>query len=287
MKHIFIINPTSGKGKALKVADKIKKVCEQESLEYELIYTKGPKDATKIARKYFFSKNIIYSVGGDGTLNEVVNGLVGSKNMLGVIPAGSGNDFYKSLKELTEPYPVIDLGKINDCHFINIVSIGIDAEVNDNVNLLKSKVNPDNVYNASLIYTFFKYKSPSISFSIDEKESFGKCTILTVCNGKVYGGGFKIAPNASLTDGYFDVYYVEKLTKSKILFLISKLRKGTHESSKKVHKSNATKIKFACDNELVCNVDGETIRAKKFSIKIVPHALTIYNDKDLINKFLS
>ena len=59
MKHIFIINPTSGKGKALKVADKIKKVCEQESLEYELIYTKGPKDATKIARKYFFSKNII------------------------------------------------------------------------------------------------------------------------------------------------------------------------------------------------------------------------------------
>ena len=207
--------------------------------------------------------------------------------MLGVIPAGSGNDFYKSLKELTEPYPVIDLGKINDHYFINIVSIGIDAEVSDNVNLLKSKVNPDNVYNASLIYTFFKYKSPSISFSIDEKESFGKCTILTVCNGKVYGGGFKIAPNASLTDGYFDVYYVEKLTKSKILFLISKLRKGTHESSKKVHKSNATKIKFACDNELVCNVDGETIRAKKFSIKIVPHALTIYNDKDLINKFLS
>ena len=287
MKHIFIINPTSGKGKALKIADKIKEVCKKESLEYELIYTKGPKDATRIARKYFFSKNIIYSVGGDGTLNEVVNGLVGSKNMLGIIPAGSGNDFYKSIKDMSEPKFVIDLGKINKRYFINIVSIGIDAEVNNNANLLKGKINPNKVYNASLVYTFFKYKFPNISFSIDEKESYGKCTILTICNGRVYGGGFKIAPTASLTDGYFDVYYVEKIAKSKMLFLLNKLRKGTHETSNKVHKSNATRIKFSCDNELVCNVDGETICAKKFSIKMVPHAITIYNNKELLEKILS
>lgn len=102
MKHIFIVNPISGKGKTLKTVDRIKKVCEEEHLDYKIHYTEYPKEATKIARKYRFSKNIIYSVGGDGTLNEVLNGIVGTKNLLGVIPSGSGNDFYKTLSKIDE-----------------------------------------------------------------------------------------------------------------------------------------------------------------------------------------
>ena len=109
MKHIFIVNPISGKGKTLKTVDRIKKVCEEEHLDYEIHYTEYPQEATKIARKYRFTKNIIYSVGGDGTLNEVLNGIVGTKNLLGVIPSGSGNDFYKTLSKIDEEYPVIDI----------------------------------------------------------------------------------------------------------------------------------------------------------------------------------
>ena len=76
MKHVFIVNPISGRGKALKVSLGIKKICEEEKLDYEIHYTNGPKDATRIAKKVKGSKNIIYSVGGDGTLNEVLNILV-------------------------------------------------------------------------------------------------------------------------------------------------------------------------------------------------------------------
>lgn len=287
MKHIFIVNPISGKGKTLKTVDKIKKVCEEEHLDYEIHYTEYPKDATKIARKYRFSKNIIYSVGGDGTLNEVLNGIVGTKNLLGVIPSGSGNDFYKTLSKIDEEYPVIDIGKVNDQYFINIISIGIDAEVANNVSLMKKRKVPTNqIYNASLIYTFFKYKYKDIELSIDEKEQKkGKCTILTICNGQVYGGGYKIAPSAKLTDGYFDVYYVEKVNKPQLPSLINMLKQGIHESHSKVHKSQATKIKFKCDKELVCNIDGEIMTAKKFNVKIIPKAITIYNNKELIKKF--
>lgn len=286
MKHIFIVNPISGKGKTLKAVDRIKKVCEEENLDYEIYFTEYPKDATKIARKYRFTKNIIYSVGGDETLNEVLNGIVGTKNLLGVIPAGSGNDFYKTLSKIDEEYPVIDIGKVNDRYFINIISIGIDAEVANNVSLMKKRKVPTNqIYNASLIYTFFKYKYKDIELSIDEKEQKkGKCTILTICNGQVYGGDYKIAPSAKLTDGYFDVYYVEKVNKPQLPSLINMLKQGIHEKHNKVHKSQATKIKFKCDKELVCNIDGEIMTAKKFNVKIIPNAITIYNNKELIKK---
>lgn len=244
MKHIFIVNPISGKGKTLKAVDRIKKVCEEENLDYEIYFTEYPKDATKIARKYRFTKNIIYSVGGDGTLNEVLNGIVGTKNLLGVIPAGSGNDFYKTLSKIDEEYPVIDIGKVNDRYFINIISIGIDAEVANNVSLMKKRKVPTNqIYNASLIYTFFKYKYKDIELSIDEKEQKkGKCTILTICNGQVYGGGYKIAPSAKLTDGYFDVYYVEKVNKPQLPSLINMLKQGIHEKHNKVIKFIKAKL---------------------------------------------
>lgn len=288
MKHIFIINPISGKGKTLKIAENIEKVCKDEDLDFEIKYTTYPGEATKIAKRYRFSKNIIYSVGGDGTLNEVLNGIVGTKNILGIIPSGSGNDFYKTLSKIEEEYPIIDIGKINNRYFINIVSIGIDAEVANNVSLMKKKkIKTSQIYNASLVYTFFKYKYKNIELTIDEKEiTKGKCTILTICNGQVYGGGYKIAPKALLTDGYFDVYYVEKISKTKLPFVINLLKKGEHEQHKKVHKSQATKVKLKCDKNLICNIDGEIITDDKYTIKILPKELTIYNNKEFISKIL-
>lgn len=151
----------------------------------------------------------------------------------------------------------------------------------------KRKVPTNQIYNASLIYTFFKYKYKDIELSIDEQEQRkGKCTILTICNGQVYGVGYKIAPSAKLTDGYFDVYYVEKVNKPSLLSLINMLKQGIHERHNKVHKSHATKVNFKCDKELVCNIDGETIIAKKFNVKIIPNAIIIYNNKELLKKFL-
>ena len=287
MKHIFIVNPCSGKGKSLRVLENIRKVCEEDNLDYEIFLTEGVGDATKIAKKFRFSRNIIYSVGGDGTLNEVVNGVVGTKNMLGIIPCGSGNDFYKTLDKIDDPMPLIDVGRVNNKYFINIVSIGIDAEVANNVSLMKKmKLPASQIYNASIVYTFFKYKFKNIDVEIDATKKNGKCTILTVCNGQVYGGGYKIAPSASLSDGYFDVYFVDKIQKPFILRVIAMLKKGTHESHKSVHKSKATRVKFKCHYDLVCNVDGEIIIDRKFDIKLIKDGILLSNDKDFVKRIL-
>ena len=114
MKHVFIVNPLAGGGKSLKILKKIEKVCTEKNIDYTIRLTKAPKDATKIAREYENLQCIIYSVGGDGTMNEVLNGIVGSKNLFGILPAGSGNDFHRLLMAMDEISPTIDIGKIND-----------------------------------------------------------------------------------------------------------------------------------------------------------------------------
>jgi len=98
MSYIFIINPVSGKGKGLSVGKIIDEYCKNKGINYRVVYTDRKRDAEYLAALYKNVKNnVIYSVGGDGTLNEVVNGMANSESSLGIIPIGSGNDFYRSL----------------------------------------------------------------------------------------------------------------------------------------------------------------------------------------------
>lgn len=286
MKHVFIINPISGQGRAFKMVDNIHRVCTEEKLDYEVIFTRNAGDATKIVKK-LKGENIVYSVGGDGTLNEVVNGIVGTKNKLAVIPGGSGNDFYTSLKDIEETEFKIDIGKVNDRYFINVVSVGIDAEIGDNALLMKKKKIPrTQIYNASIVYTFFKFKFKDIEFKLNNTKMKGQYTIVTICNGRVYGGGYKIAPNADIRDGLFDIYFVDKISKAVIPGLILKLKKGTHEESPHVHKRLADKITFKSSKTMICGADGETLYGKKFDIKMLKEKVTMYQDKKIIKKIL-
>lgn len=287
MRHIFIVNPISGQGRAFKLVENIHNVCRQDNLDYEVIFTRQPKDATKIVKLYCKEENIIYSVGGDGTLNEVLNGIVGSKNKLAIIPGGSGNDFYKSIDEISDIEYKIDIGKINRRYFINIVSIGIDADVCDNVNIMKKKHLPTSqIYNASIVYTFMKFKPKFIHFRLNKNDMKDYYTMVTICNGKVYGGGYKIAPNAIINDGLFDIYFVDALSKVQIPKLFLMLKKGTHETSPLVHKRQTSKISFKSNIPMVCNVDGETLYEKKYNIELLKNKVIIYNDKKFIKRIL-
>lgn len=287
MKHIFIINPVSGGGKAKYLATNIEKVCKQEGIKYEIKYTAKPKEATSIARSYSKEKCIIFSVGGDGTLLEVLNGVVGSKNMLGVIPAGSGNDFYKVLIDYKDIEIPIDIGKINDRYFINVAAIGIDAEVADNVKIMKKKKIPSSqIYNASILYTFFKYKFKTLFLKIGKKVINDDYTIVAICNGKYYGGGYNIGPSAKINDGLFDIYLANKMPKRKIIGLIPKLKKGEHEKSIYVNKIQSNNIKIESKSSIVCTIDGEIIFDTKFDIKLIKNGVIFYNDQKLVNNIM-
>ena len=288
MKYIFIVNPESAKGNAMKIIGNIEKVCKQEHIEYEVCYTLAQGDATRLAQSYKDDENIIYAVGGDGTLSEVLNGVIGTKNKIGIIPAGSGNDFYRTVKELAKAEIESDVGVVNGKYFLNIACVGIDAEVANNVPLMKKKnVKVKNLYTASILYTFTHFKFKQIHFKSQEKDEKGNFTILSICNGRYYGGGYNISPKASLEDNYFDVYYINKLRLPSIINLLLKLKKGKLEQDERTNHFKTNNITVTSEEPIRFNVDGETIENTKFEIKIIPKAIKIYHNVELESKFLS
>lgn len=287
MKHIFIINESAGKGKSKKIVPNIEETCKKRNIDFEIRYISKEKTGYDIALEYKDEENVIYVVGGDGTLAVTLPGLVGTKNKLGIIPAGSGNDTYRTIKTMEKGETLIDLGKINDTYFINVACSGIDAEVGNNIDKLRKTIIPSSqLYNASLVYTFLSFKHKKMKMKTKIKTIEEKYTILSICNGSYYGGGFKIAPKSRLTDGLLDIYYAEEMPKIKMIPLILKLKKGKHEGKRRVHKFRTNHVELEIEKEVTFNVDGEKLTDKKFIIDVLPKAITLYNDNDFVEEIL-
>ena len=286
MKYVFIINPASGKTDYDKIKENIIKTLENE--EYEIYETKAPKEATEIASRFKNEENtVVYSVGGDGTLNEVVNGIAEGKCKLGIIPTGSGNDFYRTLKEAQSENVRLDLGKVNGRYFINIASVGMDAETCNNANKIKSKIKLHSSYYLALIHTFLTFKSKSLKLKIDKHVYAGDYIIAAICNGKYYGGGFKIAPVASFDDNQFDIYLVSKAGKLKLIKILLALLKSEHEKYNEVRKYTGKNITITSENNLIVNIDGEITISKNIEIEMIEDALIIYNNNELVQKIMN
>jgi len=288
MKYIFIINAMAGREKYKKILPNIENICKDRNIEYEIRYITQEKDGSEIAREYKDEQNIIYVVGGDGTITRTLSGIVGTRNKLGIIPGGSGNDTYRAIRMLPKGNTAIDLGKINETYFINVACTGVDAEVANNVDIVKSmKIPTSQVYNASIIYTFIKFKPKRMKLKTKIKNIDEKYTILSICNGEYYGGGFNIAPKAELSDGLFDIYYAEKMSKLKMIPLLLKLKKGKHEGKKRIHKFRTNHIEIDFDEEITFNVDGEKLTSTSFIVDVLPKAITIYNDDEFVQNIMT
>lgn len=286
MKKVFIVNPISGNGKSVEIAEDIKKMLDADDEQYDMYYTKAPREAIDITMRFKNKKepHIIYSVGGDGTLFEIVNGIANSNNVLGIIPTGTGNDFIKTINNDSD-ITYVDLCKMNDYYFINIASVGIDAEIAHNQSRMRNYHIPKSMrYKASILDTFFKFHYPHIKATIESKTYTQDITILAICNGRYYGGGFEIAPNAIYDDGKFDIYLVDRINKIKIPGLLLKLIKGTHDNSKYVHKLYSDKISIHSDTDLKCNLDGEIFTLRDMNFEVTNKKIPIYTANDKIKR---
>lgn len=281
--HLFIVNPKAEKGKTLKILPRIKEHFKEAGNTCIIEITKYPGHATEIASHYTSLGNYrIYAVGGDGTLNEVLNGMAGSGSSLGVIPCGSGNDFIKSLHKLDKDIDILgetingevqllDIGRVQDRYFLNIASAGIDAEVANNVRRFKRMpILPGAfAYLMSVIFTILKYKAGNLEISIDNRVFKMNAALLAVANGKFYGGGFMVAPEADLTDGTFDICAVSRISRLRMLVLFPKLLKGTHDEISEVSFFRGKSIKINSSRDMVINVDGELIKNSSINFEII------------------
>ncbi len=284
MKYIFILNSFALKGETEKVKRKIEEYCTIENMEFIIEINSDEVDTEDIVEKYKGQKNILLAVGGDGTVNRVLNCIAGTDNILGIIPYGSGNDFYKSVeKDLKEYYNNCDLVKINNKYFINVACFGIDADVANNKGKVTSKLIPKSQrYNVSLLKTFSQYKCRNLEIELNDERLKGQYTTVAVCNGIYYGNGYKISPESNPTNGVLDVIVVDKVNKIRMMNLILKMKDGNHLKEKEVHHYQASKLTIKSPEGIVSNIDGEELYDRKFEIEVIKDGILLYYDRSLI-----
>ena len=283
----IICNPTAGNGRAKKEGLKVNETLRKQGRECRLIWTEYPGHAAALAEKAAEDgAELVLSVGGDGTAYEVASGLLGTSVPLGIIPAGTGNDFVKTIGVPTQPKKALehvlshpakktDVGEMNGKMFLNEIGTGFDVSVLDYAAKAKKYCRGLLPYLYGVMKTLFRFRSVPITFSVDGGESETlDAFVVGVANGGMIGGGISIAPEAKADDGLLDVVIVEKVDRKKLISRLIGLMQGKILSFPETRFFRAHSVAFSAPNMRV-NVDGEILSEKTVSARILPGALMI------------
>lgn len=294
MKHVFVMNPVSGiRNQTKEIITKVSKyIAEEDLVFYE---TKGRGDAICFVQEYI--KNNVtdqlrfYACGGDGTLNEVINGAISGGDRVAVtnLPVGSANDFlkyfsdrdFKNYQNIIDGEVVkIDLLKINDRYCLNVFNMGFDAKVVRYQSKLKKVpfISGKMAYKLGVVCALFGKINFKMKVSIDDDLVYdGRTTIAAVANGICYGGGFYCAPLAKVNDGVLDVCLVKKVSVPTFAKLIGLYKKGLHVESEKTKKYinyyQGKKVKIESEKPIYYAIDGELITDNNINIEVLPEAI--------------
>ncbi len=299
----FIINPIAGNNYAKSLVPKIKTEINKHKINASLLFTERKGHATELAESAIKDgAKYIVSVGGDGTLNEIARTMIGNNDVvLGVIPAGTGNDFIQILgfpnrledhhwdiffeKNITK----LDAGSSNGVPFFNGMGLGFDAEVaaqnyTGEGELVKKGGKDKYIWHIVKTLLFFK-EQKMIAISDNERHE-EQCFMNTISIGRRYAAGFFITPKAIANDGLFDICMVRKINLFNRFRILLMVPKGTHTEDKYVNYYRSEKVNLEFSKAVHFHVDGELYKASNFEVKIIKDAINaIYNPQG--NHYLS
>jgi len=283
----LIVNPIAGAGRAKSLVPKIEQRFNEAKVKYEFYTTKGPQDATEAAAgaaKDGF--DIVVAVGGDGTVNEVLNGIAGTKAILAAIPGGKGNDFATAVNMPRDldatcdalfraDTKAIDLGRVMDRYFINSVGVGFDAAVALRVNQGVRPFKGTSAY----IYTFFRmifsYQPVEMEIDLGNGPVHGKPLLVAVGIGPAYGGGMKVVPDAVQDDGLFDVLVMEDMNRLSLAYHFPKVFSGTLKNLEQagMHRTNEVKLKLSEARPM--HLEGEILFGDYMHFTLKPQGMQV------------
>ena len=295
MRSLFIINPKAGDGKRIEILkNEISVLSEKENCEIYL--TKGVRDATRYVAEYLTEHTDeevrCIACGGDGTLNEVVNGAVGHANAsVSVYPIGSGNDFVKSVggaeKYLSAealvhaPVREIDLLKAGEHYSINVINFGFDTAVAITVNEDRDRTGHGdrNSYTKGIVKALMTNMRNAGTVKADGEtlDPSGKFLLCTIANGQYIGGKFRCAPHADLNDGLMEVCLLDPISYLRFFRILKTYTEGRHVDDPKlqdiVHYRRAKTAEVIAPEGFAYSLDGEIIRENHFTVEVIPKAL--------------
>ena len=298
MIHLFIINPAAGsRNRTADYSQIIHKLCRERGLEYDIRVSTAPEECARFAREAAQSgkEYRLYACGGDGTLNEVAQGAAGYENVaVTVFSGGSGNDF---VKLFDDPQAFFDLERLLDAEeatfdlidcngdiALNICSVGLDARIGTDVSHYKRLplLQGFRAYAASTVVNVIKGIAEHYVVELNGKRIDGKQTLICVCNGRYYGGGFNPVPDADPSDGLLDVLLVKAVSRLQVAGVIGKYKDGRYKELPHLVRHYRTKsITITCDQPTPINLDGELRMAQEVTMSVSDKKLRFFYPKGL------
>lgn len=283
-----ICNPIAGSGRSRKIGRRIQQILEEKGLPCHMEETQYPGHAAILAQQaQEAGAETVLAIGGDGTAYEVAQGLVGSPCALGIIPAGTGNDFIKSIGVpadplqaldyiLSHPAQLTDVGELNGRMFLNEIGTGFDVSVLDYAQRAKRYCRGLLPYLYGVIQTLFRFRPTAVTYAVDDGTLVTlDAFVLSAANGGTIGGGIPIAPEARIDDGLLDIVVVGAIPRRLLLPRLIGLMRGGILSFPETRYCRARSITFSTPR-MRLNVDGEIIDEKTAQVRILPGALLIH-----------
>lgn len=295
----LVVNPRAGRGKVAGAIPEMVDHLERRGLDHEIRRTEGPGHAAEITRDALRDgKRFVVAVGGDGTIHEVVNGMLENDRaiveepVLGVVAAGTGCDFIKTfgIPPMT-PHAVahldgagafaIDLGKITfhqdgrevTRYFANIAEAGIGADVVARAKKLPRWLGPT-VYFFAFWLTLRGHKPADVKVDLIDRTYEGRMNNLVVANGQFFGGGMKVAPKAAPTDGLLDIQ-IEHARKRDAIALVPKIYKGEHVPHPDINEVKRVRVSISSDRPLLIEADGEVLGYTPATFEVLKDAILL------------
>ncbi len=294
--HLLVVNPESNRGDTRSKIPHLQALMAKAGIEVDMVLTQEPGHATTLVREMGARYPRIIAAGGDGTIHEIVNGLLeipeSQRPSLAILPMGSGNDFMKTAsipKDYRRAVDVLsnpqllsfDIAKVvvdDRVHRYvdNNVGIGFDAYVNAEsrrITWLRGMA----IYLFTAVKAIFEYRHPFVSYRSDNGERSARVLMITVGNGFSSGGGFLLTPDAKIDDGLLDVCCIDSRSRWRMIFDMARTMKGTHLSRPGVHYFRTERMTIESQEGLPVHADGEilAVAAKKIEVEILTKALTL------------
>lgn len=294
-----IVNPVAGAGKTARLWPQIMSLLQGQGLRFEHDITEAPGHAIELAREAATNGyNLVVSIGGDGTINEIVNGLYASGNIgdatLGIVSTGTGSDYIRTIGVprryedacrcfLQPKSNTVDLGIVEYASkgqrverlFVNFAGMGFDAEIVRRTTGQFKALGGLLSYLLGTITTMVVYRNKDITLVVDGEEMEKKVCTVVMNNGRYGGGGMFTAPHASIDDGYFDVMMVGDISKPDLLWSLPRIYRGTHLTHPKVTMKRAKEIEIRSAQPMQLQADGELLGQVPARFRILPSLLKV------------
>jgi diacylglycerol kinase (ATP) len=287
---VFLVNPASANGKTGKRWPKLRARAAELGLDGDVLLSERPGHLIELAREAARTHDLLVVVGGDGTLNEVVNGVAGSNVELAILPAGTGQDFGRTYGiptrfddavrvALTGEPKTIDLGRATfvggERYFANVGSVGMSGAVAQRANSMSKALGGRATFYYVLAREFLRWENTEVTVTFDGGERHGPMHDVIVANGAWHGGGMKLAPGARSDDGLFDVVLIGDISKLDFVTTSPKLYKGGHVHHPRVDVVRSAWLEVDAAEPLPVELEGEPVGTTSVRFEIVPRALRV------------